>query len=258
MNNLRHSLRVIPLLWRCAGFIAFVVVWQMMSGIYGPLLVASPVETAEATVRLFASPYTAAHLIQTLGRIVLSLGLQLVLGIVIGVLAGFYPWLEDLLKPITGMLMSIPPVAVALIVIFILGGGTYQTVATATALGFPLLYGGAVTAVRSMDSSLLEMLKVYRVPKATQLIAGYIPAILYALLPSILLATGLTVRLMVMAEIIVGVDSGVGQALGLARAHMATAEIFAWMLVMVVTVLSVEGFLLHAVKQRALAWQGRG
>ncbi|MBT9156213.1 MAG: putative aliphatic sulfonates transport permease protein SsuC [Firmicutes bacterium] len=257
MNNRLKPRGVAPLLWMVTGIVVFALAWQAMSQVYGPLLVATPAETLEATVHLFTSPPAAAAFSRTLGRVLLALGLQIMAGLAVGMLAGFYPWIEDLLKPAISILVAVPPVALALFVIFVFGGGERQVVAAAVALGFPLLYNGAVTAVRSVDVDLLEMLRVFRVPRATQLLAAYVPATVHSLLPSILLAAGLTVRLMIMAEVIVGVDRGIGQALSQARVHMATAEIFAWMLMMATTVLLIEGVMLYLVKSHVLAWQAR-
>jgi len=240
-----------------AGLVAFVVAWQVMSQTYGPLLVAPPAETWAAAARLLNSPVTLAALGQTLGRVLLALGLQIFSGVASGVIAGLYPWIEDLLQPAVDALVAVPPVALALLVILMFGSGDYQVAATAVALGFPLLYAGTVTAVRSVDSSMLEMFRAFGLPKATQLVVGYLPATLYSLLPSILLATGLNVRLMVMVEVMVGVGSGIGQSLSAARVHMATAEIFAWLLVMATTVLMVEGTFLYLVKSHLLKWQAR-
>ncbi|MBT9156985.1 MAG: putative aliphatic sulfonates transport permease protein SsuC [Firmicutes bacterium] len=257
MNSWLKAKKAMPLVWMITGTVAFALAWQMMAQVYGPLLVATPAETLESAVRLFTSPPAVAAFSRTFGRVLLALGLQIIAGLAVGMLAGFYPWVEDLLKPAISILVAVPPVALALFVIFVFGGGERQVVAAAVALGFPLLYGGAVTAVRSVDRGLLEMLRVFRVPKATQLLAAYVPATLYSLLPSILLAAGLTVRLLIMAEVIVGVDRGIGQALSQARVHMATAEIFAWMLVMAATVLLIEGVMLYLVKSHVLAWQAR-
>jgi NitT/TauT family transport system permease protein len=255
MSNWEKLHKALPLMWMCAGIVAFALVWQAMARVYGPLLVATPAETLESVVRLFTSPVTVAAFSRTFGRVLLALGMQVMAGLVIGTLAGFYPWVEDLLKPTNGILVAIPPVALALIVIFVFGGGERQVVATAVALGFPLLYRGAITAIRSVDRDLLEMMRVFRLPRMTQLLAGYIPATVTSLLPSILLAAGLTVRLMITAEVIVGIDRGIGPALNQARVHMATAEIFAWMLVMAATVLLLEGVMLYLVKNHLLVWQ---
>jgi len=239
------------------GVVAFTVVWQLMSNSYGPLLVATPSETMVAVTRLLTSPATLAAFARTLGRVLLALGLQIVSGVASGVLAGLYPWVEDLLRPVIDALVAVPPVALTLLVILMFGSGDYQVAATALALGFPLLYTGTVRAVRSVDRSMLEMFRAFRLPRTTQLLVGYLPATLYALIPSILLATGLTLRLVVMAEVMVGGGSGIGQSLSEARVHMATAEIFAWLLVMAATVLMIEGTLLYLVKSHLLKWQAR-
>jgi len=257
MSNPLNPRKVMPLLWLATGLVAFVVVWQIMSNAFGPLLVATPAETTAAVAHLLTSPGALAAFWRTLGRVLLALGLQVVCGVASGVIAGLYPWVEDLLKPVLGVLVAVPPVALALLVILMFGSGDFQVAATALALGFPLLHVGTITAVRSVDRSMLEMFAAFGLPKATQLVVGYLPAILYSLLPSILLVTGLTVRLTVMVEVMVGGGSGIGQSLSAARVHLATAEIFAWLLVMATTVLMVEGTFLYLVKGHLLKWQAR-
>lgn len=257
MSRWRKSKALFPYVWMLLGLAAFTLAWHGASRLWGPLLVATPAETGAAVLRLFASPAGQLSLYQTLARVAVALVLQVVVGAALGMLAGFYPWFEELLRPAISVLISVPPVAVALFVIFVSGGGELQVVATAVALGLPLLYRGAVAAVRTLDRDLLEMLRVYRVSRVRQLRTMYLPATLYALLPSILLAAGLTIRLMIMAEIIVGIERGIGPALSLARVHMATADIFAWMLIMATIVLLIEGLLLHVVRTHVLSWQTR-
>ena len=257
MSSRVKSAKVALFAWLIMGLAVCVLAWQMMSSIYGPLLVATPAETIRSIVTIATSPEAVVDLYRTLARVIIALGIQIIASLTLGMIAGFYPWVEAMLRPITGLLTAIPPVALALVVIFVFGGGERQVVATAVALGLPLLYGGTIKAVRSVDRDLLEMMRAFRVPWSSQLCAGYIPATLYSLLPNVLLAAGLTVRLMIMAEVIVGVERGIGQAIGTARAHMATGVIFAWMLIMAATVLLVEGILLYLVKNHVLAWQAR-
>lgn len=257
MNKYGEKSALLPLAWILTGTVAFALAWQLASRQWGPLLVPSLAETAESVLRLLRLPVGLDAFQHTLGRVVVALLLQAAIGIALGMAAGFYPWLEELLSPAIGILMSVPPVAVALTVIFVFGAGERQVVTTAVALGLPLLYNGAVTAVRSLDRDLLEVLRVFRVSRRAQLWAMYVPATLFALLPSILLAAGLTVRLLVMAEVIIGVEQGIGQSLSMARVHLATPEIFAWMLMMAATMLLIEGVLRYLVKRHVLAWQAR-
>lgn len=239
------------------GVLALALAWQLMSQVYSPVFVPSPGETLKGLLGLFSSPETVANIYHTFYRCLIALILLTITGITVGMLAGFKPWLEQLIKPLKDILMAIPPVALTLLVIFLFGGGTLQTVAIAVALGFPLLFNATVTAVRSVDRDLLEMFGAFKITKAVQLREGFLPAVIYSVLPNILLAAGLIVRLIVLAEIIVGMNIGVGQALSIARVHLAIEEIFAWLLLMAAAVLLIEGVLLYLVKKHLLQWQGR-
>jgi NitT/TauT family transport system permease protein len=247
-----------PYFWMILGAISLAGLWQLLSLFSSPVLVPSLGETLTALWNLPGAPAARADFYHTFSRLLAALVLLTITGIGVGILAGFNPWLEQLIKPVIDLLMAIPPVALTLMVIFLFGGGGLQTLVIAVALGFPLLYGGSLAAVRAVDRGLVEMLGAFKVPKAIRLREGYLPAVIAAVLPNLLLASGLTVRLMIMAEIIVGLDSGIGNALSLARVQMATADIFAWMLVMAACVLIIEGGLFYLVKKRLLRHQAGG
>lgn len=255
MIKLWKSITIPSYFWMILGTLALTGLWRLMSLIYSPIFVPSPGETLTAVVGLLSSPEAVADIANTFYRVLLALILLTVTGIAIGMLAGFNPWLEQIIKPARDILIAIPPVAMTLLVIFLFGGGTVQTVATAVALGFPLLYGGTVTAMRSVDRDLMEMFGAFKASKAVQFWEGFLPAVIYSALPIVLLAAGLTVRLIIMAEIIVGMNTGIGNALSIARVHLATEEIFAWLLIMAAAVLIIEGGLLYLVKRNLLKWQ---
>jgi len=255
MIKLRKSQAISDYFWMAAGILALAAVWQLMSVVYSLVFVPSPVETLAAMISLFNTPEALAALLVTAWRVLIALVFLTITGITVGMLAGFNPLLEHLIKPLKDILIAIPPVALTLLVIFLFGGGSVQTVTIAVALGFPLLYGGTLAATRSVDKDLLEMFGAFRVSKKVRLWDGYLPAVLYAVLPNILLAAGLIVRLMIMAEVIVGMNTGIGNALSIARVHMAIEDIFAWMLIMAAAVLIIEGALLHLVKKHLLTWQ---
>jgi len=241
--------------WMALGILALGAGWQWIAMLYGPLIVPLPVETIKAMLGLLSSPEGLAEIYQTFYRCLIAMLLLTITAVTAGMLAGFKPWLAQLIKPLSDILIAIPPVALTLLVIFLFGGGGVQTVAVAVALGFPLLYGGTLTAVRSLDRDLLEMFRAYKVSKTVQLWDGFLPAVIYAVIPNILLAAGLVVRLMVMAEIIVGMQRGIGPALSIARVHMDTEELFAWLLLMAAAVLIMEGVLLYLTKKHLLRWQ---
>lgn len=242
-------------LWMALGILALSALWQWMAMRYSPLIVPSPSAALKAMLGLLSSPESLSYIYHTFYRCLLALLLITITAVTAGMLAGFKPWLAQLIKPLNDILVAIPPVALTLLVIFLFGGGGVQTVAVAVALGFPLLYGAALTAVRSLDKDLLEMFRAYKIAKTMQLWHGFLPAVIYAVLPNFLLTAGLVVRLMVMAEIIVGMQRGIGPALSIARVHMATEELFAWLLLMAAAVLIIEGVLLYLTKKHLLRWQ---
>ncbi|MCL5982527.1 MAG: ABC transporter permease subunit [Firmicutes bacterium] len=241
--------------WFLAGIFILAGIWQIMSLSFSPLILPSPRETLGAMFNLFSSPDARQNFYVSAGRALAALMAVTIMGLGMGVVAGLYPWLEALMKPVKDILLAIPPVALTILVIFLFGSGSLQTVGIAGALALPLIYGSTVSAVRTVDRELLEMTEIFNVPRKVRLWDVYLPAVVFSSLPSVLLAAGLTVRLTVMAEVIVGVTVGIGHALSMSRVYLATQEIFAWMLILLAIVLMIEGGLLYIVKKYLLRWQ---
>jgi len=245
-------------LWFASGLFILAGIWQAMSLFFSPLVLPSPMETLESLLNLLTSGDSRRDFYVSAYRVLTALIAVIVVGTGIGVVSGFKPRLESLLKPVQDILIAIPPVALIMLVIFLFGSGSPQTIMVAGALVFPLIYGNTVAAVRTVDRDLLEMTGVFNVSGKVRLRDIYLPSVIFSSLPNILLAAGLMVRIVVMAEVIVGVTVGIGDALIIARVNLAAREIFAWMLVMVAVVLIIEGVLLYTIKKYLLRWQVQG
>lgn len=134
------------------------------------------------------------------------------------------------------------------------GTGGVVPVFVVAVLVFPLIFLNTADDRRAVDRKLLEMAAVHRVPWPRILRHIVLPALAAPVLTAVSLASGLTVRITVMAELL-GSDNGVGYRIALARTNLDTATVFAWTLVLVALVILLDYAVVGPVKRLANRWQ---
>ena len=119
-------------------------------------------------------------------------------------------------------------------------------------MAFPIAYTNLLEGLSAVDSKLLEMAKVFRVGKLRQLLYLYLPQLWPFLVSAASLSLGLSWKSGVAAEVIGLPRDSIGEQLYQAKIFLATDELFAWTLVVILISMAVEKLLLVL-----LRWAGR-
>ncbi|QLF93222.1 ABC transporter permease subunit [Pseudomonas sp. ABC1] len=243
--------------WAVVGVLALLLGWQYLASHSSPLLMATPLETLQALLRLATDAQARQQAWTTLGRIATGVSLGCLLGFSLGVLAGLDARLRGLLEPLRWLLMAIPPVVVVVLAMLWFGLGTRMVVFISILMLAPGMYVNTVKGMLLVDRNLTEMVTVYRLSAWQRLRHLYVPALAAPLSSALLIATCGGVRLIVMAELL-GAEDGVGYALANARSILDNAGIYAWALLVLLWVALLEFALLQPIQRRLCAWQENG
>jgi len=108
---------------RLCAFLAFVLLWFIISAAAGPNLVPNPVSTALAGIALFKDGRIITAMLQTLQVYLAGYGLAVAVAIPVGMLMGGIPYLGRTLDVYVNALMATPRVAFIPLVIVFLGLG---------------------------------------------------------------------------------------------------------------------------------------
>ena len=235
------------------GVLLLVLAWQLLSERYQQGLVPSPYETWQGFVYILESGELGENLRITFQRQITGLGLGLLAGLTTGLLAGWFPRLELLMQPLISILLAIPAIILVVMAMVWFGMGTKMTVFLVSLLVFPIMHTNTVEGFKSIDPDLIQMSRVYRLPWPRAISNIYLPGMLHSLIAGFSLAAASSIRLTVMAELL-GAREGMGQRIAIARSYLATEELFAWVLVLLAILASLE-FLLIRPLQR---WSSRG
>ncbi len=227
----------------------WVLVWQLISMAVGHrLLLASPLETLVRLTELIRTADFWLSVLFTLGHILAGFFSAVILGTIFGALSAKLDWMGELLSPLLSVIKSIP-VASFVIVALIWVPSKRLSVLISFLIALPLIYAAVLDGLTHIDPKLREMAQVFRMPVLNRILSIDLPAVLPRLISSASVAIGLAWKSGVAAEVI-GIPTGsIGERLYKAKVYLATPDLFAWTLTIVLASMLCERALRGLLKQ---------
>jgi sulfonate transport system permease protein len=203
--------------------VGLVVAWQLLADRphAGQALIPAPIEIVTAGVRLVRSGELAHHAWVSLLRALLGLLVGGGLGLLLGLVNGYWPLAERLLDTSVQMVRNVPHLALIPLVIlwFGLGEGS-KILLVALGVLFPI-YVNTLHGVRSIDPGLLEMGRLHGLGPGALFRQIIFPGALPSILVGLRFALGVMWLSLIVAETI-ATDSGIGYLAMNAREFMQT------------------------------------
>ena len=211
----------------------WLLLWQLASMSVGqPILLASPLATLARLAELAVTGAFWRSALFTMAHILGGFALASVAGILLAALAGRFSAAADLLAPLLSAMRSVP-VASFVIAALIWVPSRRLSVLICFVIVLPVVYAGALDGLRQIDPKLTEMARVFRMPRLNRLRCIELPAALPSLRSALSVAIGLAWKSGVAAEVI-GIPGGsIGEKLYKAKVYLATPDLFAWTLAIV-------------------------
>lgn len=240
------------LIQSCSGlFLLFL--WVVLSFRFPSILIPSPIETLMALASMLESGELQEQLFLSASRMIMGFLIGLTIAGVFGLLAGKYSVIYEAFRPIVSLILGIPPIILVVLVMVWFGTGSLIPVIVVSVLVFPTFFLNIAEGWRNIDQQLLDMAFVYNSRPLHTLKHIILPGLAVPIFTAVSLATGATVRITIMAELL-GSDSGIGFSLALARVNINTAKVFAWTLVSVAIILVIEHIVVNPMKKLVLKW----
>lgn len=249
---------VLVYLWSGWGAVAsvllFCALWEWGAAVYGDLLLPGSLATLAQLRQMLADGVAMPQLAISARRALLGLGAAVLVGSLLGMLAGRSITAAVASRPLVTLLLGMPPIAWLVLAMLWFGMGDTTPVFTVFVACFPLVFAGAMQGTRTLDHHLRDVAQVLRLPWWMSLTDVYLPHILSYLFPAWITALGTSWKVVVMAELLTTVD-GVGAALAVSRAQLDTATSMGWILAVLALLLAVEYLVLEPMKRVAERWR---
>lgn len=167
------------------------------------------------------------------------------------------PLVRSLLRP-PMLLIRATPVASFIILALLWVRSRNLALLISFLMVLPVIYSAVLEGLCNTDRGLLEMARVFRLPLFARVKSIYLPAVWSYFLQSCQVALGLCWKSGVAAEVIGLPGGSIGEALYNAKLFLATGELFAWTLVIVLLSAGFEQLFLLAAKKFGKHLEGGG
>ncbi len=220
------------LLLGLVGLVVFFGLWQVLFevGTLNPLFFAAPTGMAKALWQLLVTKRTLLpHLKTSSTEFLFGFGLGTAGGIVLGILIGWFRWLDDLTEPILAALYATPYVAFLPLIIIWIGIGLWsKAVIVMWATFFPMLIN-AIAGVKNTSPELLRVADCFCVGRLRVLSRVVLPASVPYLLAGLRQSIGRALVGVIVAEFYLanqGVGFFINEKVGTYQPNDAFAAIF--------------------------------
>lgn len=226
----------------------WLLIWQAASVLTGlELLLASPVRVFAALVRLMGT--AAFYHVAAVSFLNITTGFfaGFAAGVLAGTAAGRLRIVERVLAPPV-MLMKTLPMTSFIILLLIWFGAEHVSVLIAFLVVFPMVYIAVVQGLCNTDHALLEMAQIFRVGLFKKIRCIYVPQVMPFVEANLKTALGMCWKAGVSAEVIGLVNHSIGEQLYYSKLYLATAELFAWSIVVVAVSMLFEAVFLRLLR----------
>ena len=195
--------------------------------------------------------HTWVTLYETLGGFALSM----VVGVPLAVLIVYSPVLRGALYPLIVLAQSVPKIAIAPVLLLILGYGEVPKMVVAFLVAFFPVVVDTATGLAATPPELLDLSRSYRASAFKTFMKVRLPMALPFIFAGAKVAITLSVIGAVVGEF-VGADRGLGFLINVGRGQYDTALVFVAVFTLVAMALGLYGLVL-LLEKRLLKWQAR-
>ena len=227
LDNKKRTIK----LWAVAFWL---LVWQGLSIYIGrEILLASPLAVLNRLTYLIMTTHFWSSILFSFQRIVAGFFLATFIGILFATLAAKFRFIEQLLVPLI-LFVNATPVASIIILLLIWFSSRPLSIIISFLMVLPIIYTNVLSGIKRTDPKLLEMAEVFNISSSRKITYIYVPQVFPFFKAACLIGLGISWKSGIAAEII-GIPSGsMGASLHQARIFLATADLFAWTLTIII------------------------
>jgi ABC-type nitrate/sulfonate/bicarbonate transport system permease component len=241
------------LLLSATGIVGFFLAWQGLaaSGWFSARYLPSPLQVAETLGHLMTTPYSGAtlwgHLGASIGRFGIGFALAAAVGIPLGLLMGWYRWLDDVVSPFFEALRFVAPIAWVPFAGLWFGTGIGGPTLVIFSGAFPPCLINAYRGAKHVDQRLVEAARTLGASGPRIVAEVLLPSSIPAIVAGLRVSAGIGWQSLIGAELIV-VASGVGYMMVQAQLNVETPIVMAGMVAIGVVGVGID-YLLRAAER---------
>lgn len=225
----------------------WLLVWQLMGEGLPQFLFAGPLEVLKCLLKLVVKADTWRTAGNSVCRVAAGFFMAFICGNFLAAISHRIKFIRELVSPVVQLMKTIP-VASFIIVALIWISSKNVSILIAFVVVFPISYVNMLEGLGSVDKPLLEMAEVFRIKPFDRFKAVYLNRLMPFIISGCKISAGMAWKAGIAGEIIGRPDYSVGDKLYAAKLYLATDELFAWTVIIILLGVAFEKCILLIIK----------
>ena len=198
---------------------------------YNPLF-PYPHDVVKSLFKLLGTGTYYVATISTLGRILVSIIIAIILGTLCAFACARIRILHSFIQPLLSTIRSVPVTVFVFILYLLIFDFTSMFITIL--MVFPIIFSNVYEGIINIDKDLHEVCQIYNVPFKKRMRVLYAPTIMPYFVSALTSSVGLAWKAGVAAEALCPPDNSMGLSISLAKQNFDNEELFAWALTLVI------------------------
>lgn len=214
------------------GIAGVFLLWLIIASCLKTTLFPGPIKTFAHLFTLLGESTTYEAIGKTILSLLISVAISFLVGVLFGVFGGVFEPFRAFFKPFITVTKTIPTAAVVFILVVLLKP-MYAAIIVSSLITFPIIYEAVVTGFTSLDTEIVEAMKVDNTPLILQIFRVYLPLSYRHILLGCAQIFGLGMKVTIMAEVLTatGTEINVGAMIYYHYQFAEMLPIFAYSLI---------------------------
>lgn len=241
---------------RFLSLVALIVAWAIAAALAHSRLLPGPVTVGAATLAEIRSGELPFQMACTLGRVIASFAIAMILGSVTGYAMGRSKTTDRLADPWLIVLINMPALVVIIFAYIWIGLNETAAILAVALNKLPNVIAVMREGARALDPELDEMAKAFQLARLARLRHVVIPQLTPYLAASSRSGLSIVWKIVLVVELI-GRPNGVGFVLGSAFSLFDMVRILSYAISFIIFMLLIESLLVQPLERRANRWRRR-
>lgn len=228
------------LLFTILGIAILLLGWIIISSCISnnSMIFPNPIETIKETAVLLGKSYTYICIWGSFFRTAVGFIASFVLALILGVIAGNFPYIKRIFSPFFSVLKSIPTASLVFLFL-VLVGAKNAPILMVQLICLPIIYEAVVRGFENLDKSMKDASEVDGASLIQKIFRIYLPNITPYIFVGIVSSFSLSFKIEIMSEVISGnTNAGIGSIISSCQKSDPTnmVPIFAYSLIAIIIV----------------------
>jgi len=246
--------------WRPAtvalGWLAFLILWQLMSGLAGEVRLPGPLKVGGKMWDILKSGAFLEDFISSVLKVIYGFLVSMAIGGPIGFLMGRSRYWKAFFKDSVMVAGSIPGLTYAVMALVIFGISLWGPILSVALISMPYIAINGEEGLEGVDRRLIQMSQVYRRKPRDVYRHVLLPAILPFVFAGVRMSFALAWKVEQLTEVF-GSSMGVGFRIRESFQKFSATSVLAWVLLFIAFMLIVERVVLVRIERWLFKWRDR-